>query len=482
MSAAATLLATWCAVYAFAATYYTALWARARRQDPEHLTYACTCFALAIWAAGAVLLREARTLEEGTLAVRLQYVGGFAGIAFFVDFVSHLGGTPRRSIVHASYVACGIGLLLDLAGGLVDPARSALDVALGDGGRYSAVEPALRPLGLVAIGIAVALSLLAAGALARVARTDVDARIVLIGTSIPVLAGAHDTIVRVAGLDAPYLLEHAGLSAIVAVGYVLLRRVVRSARRLERRTQELRRSYDELRVTQEELVRKEQLAAVGELSAVIAHEVRNPLAVLKNAVSSLRRPTLTSADRGVLLGILDEETDRLNRLVRDLLAYARPVAPKGTVVDLEGLVVRAFDIARGGRDLEPEIQLHLELDAGPRAVRGDPELLRHALVNVIDNALQAMPAGGSLRVTGASTSLDGKPACALSFRDTGEGMDTLVRSKALDPFFTTRPAGTGLGLAIVDRVVKNHGGRLAIESDPGAGTSVTLTLPCAEDR
>src|SRR5690606_11573366 len=134
---------------------------------------------------------------------------------------------------------------------------------------------------------------------------------------------------------------------------ILLRRFVRTADELGRRTEELRRSYSNLRLTQEELVRKEQLAAVGELSAVIAHEVRNPLAIIKNAVSSLRRPTLRPSDRGVLLGILDEEVDRLNRLVRDLLAYARPVEPRGQPVDLERIVEETVKTALTGHE-DPE--------------------------------------------------------------------------------------------------------------------------------
>lgn len=181
----------------------------------------------------------------------------------------------------------------------------------------------------------------------------------------------------------------------------------------------------------------------------------------------------------VLLGILDEETDRLNRLVRDLLAYARPVAPKGASVEVAAVVERAIELARAGRKETAErTDFDVDLSGGPTSVRGEEELLRHAMVNVLDNALQAMsPHGGVLRVRAARTLLQGQPAAALSFSDTGEGMDTLVRAKALDPFFTTRAAGTGLGLAIVDRVVRNHGGALEIDSIPGSGTTVTLTLP-----
>ncbi|MDQ3032141.1 MAG: ATP-binding protein [Myxococcota bacterium] len=480
MSADATLLTTWCAVYGFAAAYYVALWSRTRRRDPEHVTYACVCIALAIYAAGGALLVDATTLAEATHALRVQYAGAFAVVAFFVDFTSHLIGRPRRIVVLASYGVAALGLVLDLSGRLLDPTRPATSFIPGLGAPGALLEPAFRVEGLLAVGAALTLALWAGAVLLRKARTDPDARVVVIGTTLGLAAGVYDTGARLLGRPAAHLVEHAGLVTVLTVGYVLLRRFVHAAGELEHRTNELARSYDELRRTQEELVRKEQLAAVGELSAVIAHEVRNPLAILKNAVSSLRRPTLTSADRGVLFGILDEETDRLNRLVRDLLAYARPVVPKGGSVDLRDLVLRAYELARGGRDDGSDVELEIDLDSAPSAIRGDPELLRHAFVNVIDNALQAMLAGGRLLVRATPSTIEARPAIALSFADSGDGMDTLVRAKALDPFFTTRPAGTGLGLAIVERVVKNHGGSLLIDSEPGAGTTVTLHLPVAE--
>jgi signal transduction histidine kinase len=210
---------------------------------------------------------------------------------------------------------------------------------------------------------------------------------------------------------------------------------------------------------------------------VIAHEVRNPLAIIKNAVSGLRRANLKPSDQETLLGILDEETDKLNRLMHDLLAYARPVVPKGRSLSVSDLVRRSVERARSSSVHADLIDVVLELEGASNEIHGDPELLRHALVNVVDNAMQAMTGGGRLTVHAKDASIAGHPAVALSFSDTGEGMDTIVREKARDPFFTTRPSGTGLGLAIVERVVSNHGGRVEIESRHGEGTTVTLTLP-----
>jgi signal transduction histidine kinase len=178
----------------------------------------------------------------------------------------------------------------------------------------------------------------------------------------------------------------------------------------------------------------------------------------------------------VLLKILDEEADRLNRLVGDLLAYARPVTPQRQMVHVEDLVRGAVELARAAQNRDEQVGFDVNLKDA-HSLQGDPDLLRQAIVNVAENAIQAMPDGGTLTVRTYSTQLDNQPSVAISIRDTGEGMDTLVRSKATDPFFTTRPTGTGLGLAIVHRLVHSHGGKIQIESSYGTGTTVTIILP-----
>lgn len=458
MSLEATLVATWCAIYGFIGAYYAALWLRTARRDPEHLTYSSICLALSVYCAGAVIRIDAISMSDISLGMNLKYAGGLAAISFFVDFVSHLIAYPSRRVVLLGYATTTIGLVLVLGRLLLVGA-----------------PPGVHWVGNAVLAASAMFGALAGLSIVRRSATDPDARAITLGLCIAVFAAVHDLSVDFSRTRDPYHLPHASLVATLTLGFVLLRRFVRTAGELEHRTHELARSYDELRETQEELVRKEQLAAVGELSAVIAHEVRNPLAILKNAVSSFRRPTLKSADRDVLLAILDEETDRLNRLVRDLLAYARPLAPQGQPVELEPLLIRAFEIVRGGRGRHESIRLEMALDEDALTLRGDPELLQHAFVNVIDNAVQAMPGGGRLLVRG-STGED-HDRVSLAFVDTGEGMDAMVRSKALDPFFTTRPSGTGLGLAIVERVIKSHGGSLEIESTSGHGTTVTLHLP-----
>lgn len=245
---------------------------------------------------------------------------------------------------------------------------------------------------------------------------------------------------------------------------------------LSKKSKALAKSFRELRARQDDLVRKEQLAAIGELSAVIAHEVRNPLAIMSNAVATLRRPNVDDESRATLLEILSEEGARLNQLVGDLLHYAKPIALEPQSVQLLEIVKKALAAA----DDKPNVVVELSPGSDVPQVAGDPLLLRQVIDNLVNNALQAMGGGGTLTVqlVKVAGNASGVGAGAeLSIRDTGEGMDTVVRSRALDPFFTTRPAGAGLGLAIVARIIDAHGGRLTIRSERGLGTEVSVFLP-----
>jgi signal transduction histidine kinase len=304
---------------------------------------------------------------------------------------------------------------------------------------------------------------------------------VVVGATVLLATAINDGGVA-SGAFATGYLSDAGLVALIigiattpsaryaAVSHELERRT----KELRTRTNELRRSYEELRAAQEELVKKEQLAVVGELAAVIAHEVRNPLAIIANAVAGLRKEAISREDHEVLLAILDEETSRLNRLVTDLLRYARPVNIQRSHLALGDLLERALALANTGAKT---IRMELQIEAHEGRLWGDANLLRQVFDNLIDNADQAMGTGGTLTVRVRAATEDGADGLAVDIIDTGEGMDTQVRSRALDPFFTTRPSGTGLGLAIVDRIVDAHGGRLAIESRAGEGTTVTVFLP-----
>lgn len=474
VSPVATLLFMWAAVYAYVGVYFCTLHVR-RPSRREYLAFGLLCFGLMVWSAGSAIAADAHTMREAIFAYRLEMVGGFASPALFVHFATLLVERSAPRTVLTAYAVGVLGLMANV-GGLIVP-TSARVTSWGIELVPGAIQLGLTPLGVAALAAALGLSAWSVWIIARGVEAWRDLRPLVWTAAIAVVAATGELATRVGGGSSVFLFAQTVPLLVLTVSFLLQRRFLRTDDELGERTDELRRSYSELRIVQEELVRKEQLAAVGELSAVIAHEVRNPLAIIKNAISSLRRPTLRDGDRGVLLGILDEEVDRLNRLVRNLLAYARPVAPQGEPVDVLAVAEEAVEVARAAHEDPDAIEVKLETD-GVAPIDADPTLLRQAIENVAANAMQAMPDGGTLTVR-VSSIPGSPPRLQLEFEDSGTGMTPEVLVKAINPFFTTRPSGTGLGLAIVDRVVKNHGGSISIESEPGHGTIVRITLPRA---
>jgi PAS domain S-box-containing protein len=237
--------------------------------------------------------------------------------------------------------------------------------------------------------------------------------------------------------------------------------------------EDLTHSYAELGRAQTQLVQRERLAALGELSAVVAHEVRNPLAVIFNSLGSLQHLLRPSGDARVLLDAIQEEADRLNRIVGDLLDFARPSEPT-IVPGLLGAVVEEA-LAAALAHAPPGIEVRRVLDAPLPPVRLDAHLVRQAVVNLVVNALQAMPRGGTLTLR---TRADGD-AAVVEVSDTGPGVAPGVRARVFEPFFTTKATGTGLGLAVVRRIAEGHGGSVEVESPPEGGARFLLRLPFA---
>jgi two-component system, NtrC family, sensor histidine kinase HydH len=239
--------------------------------------------------------------------------------------------------------------------------------------------------------------------------------------------------------------------------------------------QDLRESYAELARTQAELIERERLAALGEMAASVAHEVRNPLGVMFNSIGSLRRLLQPSGDVRLLLNIVGEEADRLNRMVGDLLDYSRPLRPSLQPVLLHPVLEEAIASARRpGEEDSVDVRLHIEPGLPP--VSADARLLRQALVNLVTNSFQAMPHGGVLTVTAARVVSDARPQARIAIHDSGVGIPPDARGKVFLPFFTTKPTGTGLGLAVVKRIVEGHGGRVQL-ADCERGAEFHLILP-----
>jgi signal transduction histidine kinase len=243
--------------------------------------------------------------------------------------------------------------------------------------------------------------------------------------------------------------------------------------------EDLRRSYAELARTQEELVKRERLAALGELSAVVAHEVRNPLGVIFNAMGPLRRLLQPTGDARMLLDIVGEEADRLNRIVADLLDFSRPPVPSLERESLAALLEDLLDAVRNDPSSRG-VTIVAELSPALPPVRIDARMIRQALLNVVQNAIQAMPRGGTVRISAHREEAAGVPWATVVVADEGPGVPPELAAQIFQPFFTTKATGTGLGLAVVKRIVEDHRGRIELGSPPGGGTTFTVRLPIHE--
>jgi two-component system sensor histidine kinase PilS (NtrC family) len=242
-----------------------------------------------------------------------------------------------------------------------------------------------------------------------------------------------------------------------------------------------------------ELRRQERLAAVGSLSAHLAHEIRNPLAAISGSIQVLQGSLGDGRDDEIrrLLGIAVREADRLNQLITDFLQYARPAPGRPEVVPVAPVVAEVLEMFASVRPAA--VRVEVEVPAA-LAVLAEEGPLRQVLWNLFLNAVQAMPAGGVLRVaaaegppqapaaTGRTPPDEGARWVEIEVADTGTGIPEEVLDRIFDPFFTTKKDGTGLGLATVHRVVEASGGHLAVESAVGRGSSFRIRLPRAEAR
>lgn len=234
---------------------------------------------------------------------------------------------------------------------------------------------------------------------------------------------------------------------------------------------------------QETLRQQDRLALAGELSASLAHEVRNPVAAIRGAAQELGTdlPATDVADPTVeqqLLRIIVRESDQLNRVVSHFLEYARVQRQETHPVDLALLLNEVVALLERDMDRLRGITIEREYRTGDGSVAADVGLLKEALLNLVQNAMEAMPEGGTLRLKVQPAPRPGY--LDVTIADTGIGISAENQQRVFQPFFTTKSTGTGLGLAIVHRIVEAHEGEIRVQSQPGAGTQMRVRLPRAD--
>lgn len=242
--------------------------------------------------------------------------------------------------------------------------------------------------------------------------------------------------------------------------------------------EDLERSVEErteaLRGAQQELLRKERLAVLGQLAGGLAHQIRNPLAAISNATSVLKRRLGESVDPDVLqaLAIILEEVWEANRIITDLLDYARIRPPSRVAVEVEALIDAALLLARA----DSRIAIERQVDPGLCALI-DERQMRDALGNVLRNGVEAMPEGGTLRIEAFR---DG-PIAMIAVQDTGPGLTRASLRYLFEPLVTSKPLGLGLGLATAKALIENQGGSIRCTTVAGRGARFEIRIPVAEE-
>lgn len=245
-----------------------------------------------------------------------------------------------------------------------------------------------------------------------------------------------------------------------------------------------------------DLAERDRLAVLGQMSAGLAHEIRNPLGAIKGAAQYLRADPEESDEQGdddsddgkgrrgqipsemaEFLDIIIEEVDRLNRVVSQFLDYARPDHGQREQLQMNDVVRRSVQMLGVPAD---NVDLRLDFDQQLPPTKANPEQLHQVFLNLGQNALQSMKAGGGRLTVATRTLRRGRPRTTwieVSFKDTGEGISRENIRSLFVPFFTTKSGGTGLGLSISQRIAENHGGTIRVHSIPGKGSTFTLTIP-----
>ena len=251
----------------------------------------------------------------------------------------------------------------------------------------------------------------------------------------------------------------------------------RRSEQLEATTRQLEKVYRELQDSFEQIKRADRLSAIGQLAASLAHEIRNPLGSIEGAANIIEAPQTSAEVRTGSIHIIRKECRRLNRLLTNLLDFARPRRPEFRPVDIGKLISSVIAlVSHTARQNNIEITHRVALLLP--TIESDSEQLKQVLLNLTINSMQAMPEGGRIEIS-AQPYAEG---VRIRVRDQGAAVPTENLDKIFDPFFTTKEEGTGLGLSVAHQIVTRHGGIIKAERNPDRGMTFSLTLPLRREE
>ena len=234
------------------------------------------------------------------------------------------------------------------------------------------------------------------------------------------------------------------------------------------------RDLTEIQRLKKEIARSQRLASIGRLAAGVAHEIRNPLSSIKGFATYFKERYRDIPEDHKTAEIMVQEVERLNRVISQLLEFARPLNIQKKTVSLEVVIKDSLKMVEGDAH-QKGIRVDLSNDLQIQEAWIDPDRIRQVLLNLYLNAIQAMESGGALSVKLRQEDDTGRLRIIVS--DTGKGIKKEDLPNLFDPYFTTKPSGTGLGLAIVHKIIESHGGEVGVESHYGEGSTVTIRLP-----
>lgn len=236
----------------------------------------------------------------------------------------------------------------------------------------------------------------------------------------------------------------------------------------------------QVKALEETVRRSDRLAAVGRMAAGLAHEIRNPLGSMSSALQFLQERSTGEKEEMALMNVVLRESDRMNNIITNFLAFARPSAngpkPNRSVIDVKEAIHDCMSLIKHSPEASDDHKFEINA-MDELLIAGDETQLKQVCWNLARNAIQSMPGGGTLNVTATANN----ESVRLEFSDTGVGMDREIRDHVFEPFISGS-GGTGLGLSIVYKIVQDHGGNIDVDSEPGKGTKVTVEFPKAANR
>ncbi len=248
------------------------------------------------------------------------------------------------------------------------------------------------------------------------------------------------------------------------------------AQTINQMSRQLKESFESIQRSQEKMFQAERLSSLGQLSAGLAHELKNPLTSIKMIFQAIldspSRPEMTREDAELIL----REVKKLDTILTQFLTFAKPPRLQLQPFDLSRTVDEVLSLMKTALD-QNRVEMSSEIPASLPQIIGDHEKMKQVLINLLLNSIQAMPGGGRVRISAQEVVEDHRREVLLRVEDSGEGIPEKDRERVFDPFFTTKQGGTGLGLSIVYSIVKEHRGRIDLRSQAGEGTAFTIIFP-----